>query len=80
MSAKQKKKNKVDLAELAETTLELSEHRKTIDLKNGDHIEIKYISCPPEKIIAWHRSIEVITKMILEILEESAGGNEVGKQ
>ena len=74
MAKKQKRKNK------GEIILELSEHRKTIDLKNGDHIEIKYIPCPPEKIIAWHRSMELITKMILEILEEQAGGNKVGKQ
>jgi hypothetical protein len=70
MAKKQKRKNKGEIHDLAETTLELREHRKTIDLKNGDHIEIKYIPCPPEKIIAWHRSIELITKMILEILKE----------
>jgi hypothetical protein len=69
MSAKQKRKTKGEIAELAETTQKLSEHRKTIELKNGDRVEIRYIPCPAEKISAWRLSMRIITALLLEILE-----------
>ena len=48
----------------------LSEHQKTICHDNDDRIEIRYIPLPPEKRAAWNHSMKLLTRLLIEIINE----------
>jgi hypothetical protein len=43
---------------------------------DGDRVQVRFIPCPPGKRAAWRRSMEIITGILLEVLESPASDGE----
>ncbi len=46
------------------------EPAKSKRANKGDEVEIRFVPCPPEKAEAWHESMRLITRLLIEIDEE----------
>lgn len=43
--------------------------------KHSDKIEVRYIPLPPEKRAEWDRAMQLLVKLLLEILREQKEGS-----
>ena len=56
-------------SELADIVEKMAEHRKTTEHENGDRVEIRFIPLPPEKRLAWERSMHILKAIIWDIVQ-----------